>query len=359
MPLSIRYVPSETRLDPKEVLSRPLGFCRHFCDRMFTMKWNGEKGWHDATIGPYQHLSLDPAAIVLHYAQEIFEGLKAYYRVDGSIGMFRPDRNAERMNVSAKRLVMPEIPVSMQMDAYEAIVRELKDFVPTKEGYSLYLRPTMIGVTPVLGVQPARDYLYYIICSPVSGYFEKGFEPVRVATSGDMIRAAVGGLGAAKTGGNYAASLLATKMAKDQGFDQVVWLDAKEHALAEEMGGMNIFFVYGNTLRTCPLTGSILGGITRDSIFDLAPELGLEARDEAVDVNQALLDIESGKLTEIFACGTAAIVTAVSEFSHQGKTVRVGDGRPGAVTRRLYETLLGIQTGRLPDPRGWRHSVVS
>ena len=360
MQIRYREVPAHAKKDPKEALSGALGFGRVFCDRMFTARFTEDKEeWHDAEIGPYEPIPLDPAALVLHYAQEIFEGLKAYRLPDGGVGLFRPDMNAKRMNDSARRLVMPEMPIDHQVDAYCALVRELKDWVPSQDGYSLYLRPTMIGTTGVLGVRPAKDYLYYVICSPVSGYFERGFLPVRVVTSAKYVRASVGGLGAAKTGGNYAASLLAAQEAKAKGFDQVVWLDAVEHRYIEEMGGMNIFFVYhGEVLTTSPLTGSILPGITRDSILKLAPELGLKALEVRLDADHVAEDIESGKITEVFACGTAAVVTAVSEFHHCGKGHLVGNGEPGPVATKLYETITGIQAGKLPDKYGWTKRVV-
>ncbi|RJO65939.1 MAG: branched-chain amino acid aminotransferase [Myxococcales bacterium] len=358
MQITIRSVPEAQKRNPKEVLSKPLGFGRVFADRMFRMRWNEKKSWHDAEICAYEPLVLDPAALIFHYAQEIFEGLKAYRLPDGGVGLFRPKLNAERMNASARRLVMPEIPVEAQMQALTMLLRELKDWAPSAEGSSLYIRPTMIGVTPVLGVRPASDYLYYIICSPVSGYFEKGFAPVKVATSEEYVRAAAGGLGASKAGANYAASLLAAKVAKTKGYDQVVWLDAKEHRFIEEMGGMNIFFVYGKQLLTSPLTGSILPGITRDSILKLAPEMDLEVEECRLSVDKVTRDINSGKITEIFACGTAAVVTAVSIFSHKGTDCQVGNGEPGPVTTRLYNQLTGIQTGKLADTHGWTFRVL-
>lgn len=356
MQIDILKQSPETMRDPREILAGPLGFGRIFCDRMFTMMYRNGK-WEDPQIGPYRPFSLDPAALVFHYAQEIFEGMKAYKLADGSIGMFRPEKNAERLNDSARRLVMPEIPVADQLRIYETLVRELKDWVPDQAGYSLYLRPTMIATTPILGVQPSQEYLFYVICSPVAGYFARGFEPVRVATSQEFVRAAVGGIGAAKTGGNYAASLLAARQAKEKGYDQVVWLDAKEHRFIEEMGGMNIFFVKGKDIYTCPLTGSILPGITRDSILTLAPDLGLRAHETMLDVNEVCAAIDSGEITEVFACGTAAVVTAVGLFSHAGKEHPVGDGQPGEVTRTLYKTLVDIQSGQAEDRHGWRYPV--
>jgi branched-chain amino acid aminotransferase len=352
MQIEICDIPVEKQRDPREVLSKPLGFGRVFCDRMFTMSFHDGQ-WRDPKIEAYRTLELDPAALVLHYAQEIFEGLKAYQRADGRIGLFRPEKNAERMNTSARRLVMPEIPVEDQVRIYKTLVSQLKDWVPTQAGYSLYLRPTMIATTPVLGVQAAHDYLYYIICSPVAGYFARGFAPVRITTCREYVRSAVGGLGAAKTGGNYAASLLAAQSAKKEGYDQVVWLDAKEHRYIEEMGGMNIFFVKNGEIYTSPLTGSILPGITRDSILTLAPELGLPIHEDMIDAYEVCKDIKRGAVSEIFACGTAAVVTAIGSFGHAGTDYQVGDGQPGPITRRLYEHLVNLQTGRVEDRHGW------
>ncbi len=357
MEIRIREVPAEYKKNPKEVLAGPLGFGKLFTDRMFQVKWTEEKGWHDAEICAHMPLQLDPAALVLHYAQELFEGMKAYYLTDGSIGLFRPEMNCKRLNASARRLVMPEIPVEDQMQAIEMLVRELRDWIPTQPGYSLYIRPTMIATNPLLGVQPAREYLYFVICSPVAAYFERGFQPVRVATSLEFVRAAVGGLGQVKAGANYAASLMAAAEAKKRGYDQVVWLDAKEHRYIEEMGGMNVFVVYGDTLKTCKLTGSILPGITRDSILHMASDLGLKVEETLLDVNEVVKDFDSGKATEAFACGTAAVVTAISHFQHDGTEHKVGDGQPGDVTTKLYETLTGIQSGKLEDRYSWVHRL--
>lgn len=357
MDIDIRDIPPELKKNPDDYLKGPLGFGKIFCDRMFRCTWSEAKGWHDAEISAYEAIPLDPAALVLHYAQEIFEGLKAYSIPNGGIGMFRPEMNANRMNASARRLVMPEMPVEDQLQAFDLLVRQLEDWIPSQEGYSLYVRPTMIATTPVLGVQPAVDYLYYVICSPVAGYFARGFEPVRITTSQQYVRAAVGGVGAVKTGGNYAASLMAAKKAKKEGFDQVVWLDAKEHRYIEEMGGMNIFFVKGERLYTCELTGSILPGITRDSILTLAPEMGWQVEETLLEVDEICAGIDSGEVSEIFACGTAAVITAVSEFCHAGKNHKIGDGKPGPITSRLYKTLTDIQTWRIEDTHGWTHWV--
>lgn len=357
MEIKLVNVPEEKRIDPKEILEGTLGFGEKFCDLMFKTTYSPEKSWHEAQICAYEPIPLDPAALVLHYAQEIFEGLKAYKQKDGSVAMFRPEMNAKRFNSSAKRMVMPEVKVEDQLQAYEMLVRELVNWIPEKEGYSLYIRPTMIATTPVLGVRPSMEYLFYVICSPVAGYFANGFKPVSITTSEEYVRAAVGGIGAAKTGGNYAASLLAAKVAKEKGFDQVVWLDANQHRYIEEMGGMNIMFVKGKKIYTCPLTGSILPGITRDSIFTLSAELGLEIEETMLDADEVCSQIDSGEITEVFACGTAAVITSVGNFSHKGVNHKVGSGQPGEVTRTLYKTITGIQRGELEDKHGWIHKI--
>jgi len=357
MEIKINEIPAELKKDPAKILEGTLGFGQIFCDRMFKTTYTPEKSWHDAHIGAYEPIVLDPAALVLHYAQEIFEGLKAYKQNDGTVAMFRPEMNAQRFNNSAKRLVMPEVPVEDQLKAFEMLVKELVDWIPTKEGYSLYIRPTMIATTPILGVQPSKEYLFYVICSPVAGYFAGGFKPVSITTSEEFVRAAVGGIGAAKTGGNYAASLMAAKVAKEQGFDQVVWLDANHHRYIEEMGGMNIMFVKGKKIFTCPLTGSILPGITRNSVFTLAPELGYSIEETMLDADQICKEIDSGEISEIFACGTAAVITAVGNFSHKGVNHQVADGQPGDVSKNLYNTLTGIQRGEIADKHGWVHRI--
>lgn len=357
MQISISEIPNEMKKDAKELLSKPLGFGKNFCDKMFKLCWDEKRGWHDAEICAYAPLSLDPAALVLHYAQEAFEGMKAYRLPDGGIGMFRPDMNCRRMNTSARRLVMPEIAEEDQLQAIVTLLKELDEWIPSGEGQSLYIRPTLFATNPVLGIRPGTEYLFMIICSPVAAYFERGFAPVRIATSEKYVRAAVGGLGAVKAGANYVASLLAAKSAKEKGYDQVLWLDAVEHRYIEEMGAMNIFFVYGDTLTTCPLTGSILPGITRDSILRLAPDLGYKVEERLLDVEDATVDIDSGKITEVFACGTAAVITAVSVLGHKDKDHGVGNGEPGEITLKLYKALTGIQTGKAEDPYDWLYRV--
>ena len=358
MDIAIRELPPHVKKDAKEVLSKPLGFGQVFCDRMFKMKWNPEQGWHDAEIAPYGPLSLDPAALVLHYAQEIFEGMKAYRLPDGGVGLFRPEMNCARLNDSAERLMMPTIPVEDQMQAINMLVSELQEWVPNNDGYALYIRPTMIAVNAELGVKPAREYLFYIICSPVSGYFADGFKPVSVVTSTEYSRACIGGTGAAKCGGNYAASLRALAQAKDEGYSQNIWLDAQEHRYIEEMGGMNLMFVYGDTIKTSPLTGTILPGITRNSISTMIPDMGLKFEETMLDIDQVCADIDNGVITEVFACGTAAVITAIDVLAHKGVDHKVADGKAGDVTMKLYNTITSIQSGKAEDRYDWTKRVV-
>jgi branched-chain amino acid aminotransferase len=325
-----------------------------FSDHMFTQVYDDGKGWHSAKIEPYGSFSLDPAAAVLHYGQEIFEGLKAYRRSDGGINLFRPDQNALRFNRSAARMVMPQVPVSQQLEALRGLVNLDQNWVPDVEGSSLYIRPTMIATSPKLGLGAAASYLHFIISGPAGPYYEEGFNPVSVYISDTCRRAVVGGIGEAKTGGNYAASLYVSEEVAKQGYTQVLWLDAIEGRYVEEVGAMNICFVYeGKRIVTPELSGSILAGITRDSLLQLAPTLGYEVAEERVDIHQALADIESGKITEVFGCGTAAVISPVGLLALAGKEYTINDNLPGPVAKQLFDELLGIQHGQREDPFDW------
>lgn len=350
MPITINPLPDDQRGHcPEELV-----FGAAFSDHMFTQRYHAGDGWTDATIGPLHNLSLHPAAAVLHYSQEIFEGLKAYRRDDGGVNLFRPEANAARFNRSAERMWMPTVDADFHVEAIRKLVALDERWVPSREGASLYLRPAMIATSTKLGLGAATDYLHFIICSPVGPYFAGGFEPVSVDVSDVLRRAVKGGVGEAKTGGNYAASLKASESAARDGFTQVLWLDAVEGRYVEEVGAMNIFFVYrGEELVTPSLSGSILGGITRDSILQLAPRLGLGARDERVDINQVIADIESGEITEVFGAGTAAVVSPVGQLRYRGVVHTINDNQSGPVASRLLKTLTDIQYGRADDPFGW------
>ncbi len=338
------------------------GFGSVFTDHMATIRWTEGRGWHDARIEPYGPITLDPAAAVFHYGQEIFEGLKAYAQADGSIAAFRPQANAARFNRSAVRMAMPQLPERLFVRAIELLVARDRDWVPTAEGHSLYLRPFMIATQTGLGVNnPSSSYLFTVIASPVAGYFGGAVRPVTVWLSGDYSRAAPGGTGEAKCGGNYAAAFAGQQQALEHGCDQVVWLDAAERQWVEEMGGMNLFFVYGAgpdaRIVTPVPTGSLLHGMTRDSLLKLGPDLGIPASEERISVGEWRRACASGEMTEAFACGTAAVITPVGAVRGTGGEWTIGDGSPGPVTSRLREELVGIQYGSRPDRYGWMHPI--
>ncbi|SFR23936.1 branched-chain amino acid aminotransferase [Lentzea waywayandensis] len=335
-----------------EVLAKP-GFGQHFTDHMVTIRWNREQGWHDAEVGPYSTLALDPAAMVLHYGQAIFEGLKAYRQPDGSIASFRPEANAERFRASARRMAMPELPDELFLESVRQILAVDDRWVPSAEEESLYLRPFMISTEKGLGVRPASEYLYVLIASPAGSYFASGVRPVSVWLSTEYVRAAPGGTGAAKFAGNYAASLVAQAQAAEKGCDQVVWLDAVERRWVEEMGGMNLFFVFGDKVITPELTGTLLPGITRSSLLELASELGLTVEERRISTEEWEKANASGELTEVFACGTAAVITPVGHVKHAGGEFDIADGGTGSVTKQLRERLTGLQHGHVADTHGW------
>ncbi len=336
----------------RSTLEKDLGFGKCFADIMFRMNYTEGRGWHDPEIGPYQPIALDPAAMVLHYGQEIFEGQKAYRWEDGRVAMFRPDANAARLNRSAQRLVMPAVPVEQQMQATFTLVSMLKEWIPPAPS-SLYVRPTMIATEPALGVRAAGQYMYFIICSPVGPYFPKGFAPVRVKAEPAYVRAVEGGTGDAKCGGNYANSLLAQSMARKEDYDAVLWLDAKEHRFVEEIGAMNILFVIDGKLVTSPLHGSILPGITRDSILKLAQSEGITVEERFLSIQELTQGIERGTVTEAFGSGTAAVITPVGTIGWGGKDYIIHGGEVGTITKRFYKTLTEFQYGKAKDPYGW------
>ncbi|GLY54942.1 branched-chain amino acid aminotransferase [Lentzea sp. NBRC 102530] len=341
-----------------EVLAKP-GFGQHFTDHMVTIRWNREQGWHDAEVGPYSTLALDPAAMVLHYGQAIFEGLKAYRQPDGSIASFRPEANAERFRASARRMAMPELPDELFLESVRQILAVDDRWVPSAAEESLYLRPFMISTEKGLGVRPASEYLYVLIASPAGSYFAGGVRPVSVWLSTEYVRAAPGGTGAAKFAGNYAASLVAQAQAAEKGCDQVVWLDAVERRWVEEMGGMNLFFVFGDKVITPELTGTLLPGITRSSLLELASDLGLSVEERRISTDEWEKANASGELTEVFACGTAAVITPVGHVKHAGGEFDIADGGTGSVTMKLRERLTGLQHGHVTDSHGWMTTLKS
>ena len=356
--LSAQPVPAEQR---NAILAAP-EFGRVFTDHMITIRWTADDGWHDPRLGPYEPLSLYPGTSVFHYSQEIFEGTKAYRHEGGPVALFRPQANAVRFNKAARRLAMPELPEGIFVRALELLVTQDQQWVPGGNGFSLYLRPFMIATQHSLGFsRPSDSCLFCVIASPAPPYFGTGLQPITVWLSEDYTRAAPGGTGAVKAGSNYAGAFAAQREALDSGCDQVVWLDAAEHQWVEEMGGMNLFFVYrsgtGTRISTPPLTGTLLPGITRESLLALAPKLGITATEEPISVTQWQKRCADGELTEVFACGTAAVVAPVGAVRGRSTGWLVGDGQPGPVTRRLHAELTGIQYGSQPDPFGWVHKV--
>jgi branched-chain amino acid aminotransferase len=349
--------PSPVAAEERAALLRNPGFGRVFSDHMVTIRYTEGTGWHDAVVGPRGPISLDPAAAVLHYAQEIFEGLKAYKTADGGATMFRPDANARRFQQSADRLAMPHVPVDLFVKALDELVSIDREWIPDGDG-SLYLRPFMFASEPFLGVKPSSEYLFIVIASSVGSYFKTKADAVTVWVSQDYTRAAPGGTGAAKCGGNYAASLQAQAEASRNGCDQVVFLDAVEKRWIDELGGMNIFFIFNDgSMVTPPLAGTILPGVTRDSIIQLAREKGLTVREEPYSFEQWRNDAVSGKLVESFACGTAAVLTPIGTVRSKDGEFVIGNGGSGARTEELRKTLVDIQRGRIPDTHGWVHRV--
>ena len=330
------------------------GFGRVFTDHMVTIRYSDAKGWHDAKVGPRAPLTLDPATAVLHYAQEIFEGLKAYRLADGSMALFRPEQNARRFQRSAKRLAMPELPEEMFLQACRQLVQVDKDWFPPVDGGSIYLRPFMIASEVFLGVKPSAEYLFMVIASSAGNYFKSGAPAISIWVSEQYTRAARGGTGAAKCGGNYAASLVAQSEAIREGCDQVVFLDAAEHRWVEELGGMNLFFLFDDgSLLTPPTDGTILEGITRDSVLTLARAQGLNVREERYAMDQWRADAESGRLVEVFACGTAAVVTPVGTVKSTQGDFTIGAGGAGQMTQQIRTKLVDIQRGAAADTHGW------
>lgn len=330
------------------------GFGRVFTDHMATIRYHEGKGWHDAKITARVPLTIDPATAVLHYAQEIFEGMKAYAHPDGSVALFRPQENARRFQSSARRMAMPELPEALFVESCRRLVETERDWIPAIEGGALYLRPFMIASEVFLGVKPASEYLYAVLASSVGAYWKGGTRAISLWVSHDYTRAAPGGTGAAKCGGNYATSLVAQAEATRRGYDQVVFLDAVERRWVEELGGMNIFFVMADgSLVTPPLTGTILPGITRASIVQLARDEGMTVREELYSIEQWRADAQSGALVESFACGTAAVVTPIGSVAGPDYAFDIGGGGTGQTTDRMLRKLTDIQFGRTPDPHGW------
>lgn len=334
-----------------------LGFGGIFTDHMFTQEFEEGSGWKEAAIKPFHNFTLHPASAVLHYGQEIFEGMKAYKRPDGRINLFRPLENAKRFNLSADRMMMPRVDETFHVDTIKRLVAIDHNWMPSQPG-SLYIRPAMIATTPVLGLAASNNYTHFIIAGPVGAYFKQALKPVAVFISDVHRRAVKGGVGEAKTGGNYAASLYVSEKAKKEGFTQVLWLDAVEGKYVEEVGAMNICFVYKDgTIVTPELTGSILNGITRKSILQLAPTMGFSVKEGRLNIDDILHDIESGNITEVFGCGTAAAISPVGRLSFKGKDYVINNDETGPIVNSLYTELTSIQYGIKEDIFDWTTTV--
>ncbi|MHA1945528.1 MAG: branched-chain amino acid aminotransferase [Candidatus Hodarchaeales archaeon] len=356
MEITIRPIPVN-KLKKKKEYETTLEFGKYFTDRMFKVNFSNGK-WENPRITKYGPLLLEPSAIALQYGQAIFEGQKAYWTKDGKINLFRPDLNIKRFNNSARRMAMPEVAPDIYLNGLKTLLDLERDWTPRNIGSALYIRPTMIGTQGRLGVGPSNEYLFYIILAPVGPYFPEGFKPIKILVSEQYIRAAPGGTGFAKTGGNYAASLLIGQEALDKGYSQVLWLDAIHREYAEEVGAMNIFFVYNDTLYTAPLdSGTILAGITRESVIQMANDFGYSFKEKALSMEEIVKGVKNGSLQECFGAGTAASIAPVGCLRYQGEEHIINNFKIGEISQKIYNQLIGIQYGIIEDPYGWIVSV--
>lgn len=335
----------------------PLRFGTIFTDHMFIMNYETGKGWFDPRVVPYAPINLEPSAMVFHYGQEMFEGLKAYKTEDGRTLLFRPNKNVERANNSNRRLCIPEIPEEDFIQAIKTVVKTDEAWIPTKPGTSLYIRPFVIATDPFLGVRPSDRYLFIIILSPVGPYYPEGLDPVKIWIEDEYVRAVKGGIGEAKTGGNYVASLRSQVKAHDEGYSQVLWLDGVHRKYIEEVGAMNIFFKINGTVVTPELNGSILPGVTRDSVINLCKHWGMPVEERKISVDEILEAYNNGTLEEVFGTGTAAVISPVGQLRFEDQIMKVQDGGIGPVSQKLYDTITGIQLGMLKDELNWTVEV--
>lgn len=352
--MEIRF---EERKDLKEKPTGELGFGKYQTDYMFVMDYDEGQGWHDARIVPYGPIEFDPASMVLHYAQETFEGMKAYKAKDGRILLFRPEMNARRFINSNKRLSMPIIEENDFVQAVEEIVRVEKDWIPTGEGESLYIRPYMFATEKAIGVHPSHSYKFIIICSPVGAYYPEGVNPVKIYVEDEFVRATLGGTGFTKCGGNYAGSLAAQVKAEALGYTQVLWLDGVERKYVEEVGSMNVMFEIDDTIITAPTEGTVLPGVTRDSILHILRDWGYKVEERHLAIEDLMKAGHDGTLQEAWGTGTAAVISPIGELYYKGDVVQINDFKTGSLTQKIYDTLTGIQWGDLPDTYGWTHEV--
>ena len=348
--MEVQFVESKNL---KEKPTGALGFGKYYTDYMFVMDWDAGQEWHDARVVPYGPLEFDPASMVLHYAQETFEGMKAYRTKDGKVQLFRPEMNAKRFANSNKRLSMPTLPVDMFVDAVKTIVKYSEDWIPTGEGESLYIRPFMFATEAAIGVHAASHYKFMIICSPVGAYYAEGVNPVKIYVEDEYVRATKGGTGFTKCGGNYAGSLAAQVKAEELGYSQVLWLDGVHRKYIEEVGSMNVMFEIDNKIVTAPCEGTVLPGVTRDSILHILKDWGYEIEERHLSVDELMEAGHNGKLQEAWGTGTAAVISPIGELYYKGDKVTVSDFKTGELTQKLYDTLTGIQWGTIEDPYGW------
>ena len=350
--MDIRFVKRDVLKEKPQDESK-LGFGKYMTDYMFVMDWSKEEGWHDARIEPNAPIALDPACVTLHYAQETFEGLKAYRTEEGKIQLFRPEMNAKRMINSNARLCMPEFPVDMFVEAVKAIVKCEEDWVPHAKDTSLYIRPFMFATEAALGVHMASAYKFIVICCPVGAYYPTGLDPVKIMVEDELVRAVKGGTGFTKCGGNYAGSILGQVKAEKMGYTQVLWLDGEERKYVEEVGTMNIMFKIDGEIYTAPIEGTVLPGVTRDSMIHLLRDWGYKVNETKLSVDDLMKAGHDGTLEEVFGTGTAAVISPVGELRYKDDVVIINDMKTGELTQKLYDTLTGIQWGRLEDKYGW------
>lgn len=346
-----------TVLKQKPKLDSSLGFGQYFTDYMFTMKYTKEEGWHDAKIEPNEPVKFDLATTIFHYAQGVFEGMKAFLQPDGSVCVFRPDENWARMNRSCERMCIPQFPAELAEEGLEELLKLEKGWIPSAPGTALYIRPTIVATRVMLGVHASTEYLFFIILSPVGSYYAHGLEPTKLIVESYYARSALGGTGEAKCLGNYAASMKAGEEAEEKGFDQVLWLDSAEKKYVEEVGSMNIFFVIGGEVVTPALVGSILPGITRKSCLQILRDRGYRVSERRISIEEVVAAAENGTLDEAFGTGTAAVISPVGLIRYQGKDYPINGGRMGEITRMLYDTITGIQYGTAEDPYGWKKII--
>lgn len=353
--MEVKFIPA------KQLKEKPdenvLGFGKYFTDYMFTMDWTKEEGWHNATIEPYGPIQLDPATMVLHYAQETFEGLKAYKTKEGKVLLFRPEMNAKRFANSNRRLCMEILPEEMFVDAIATLVSYEKDWIPTAEGTSLYIRPFMFATESAVGVHPSNAYKFMIVLSPVGAYYPEGVNPVKIYVEDEYVRATKGGTGFTKCGGNYAASIAAQVKAEKLGYTQVLWLDGVERKYVEEVGTMNAMFIIGNKVVTAPCDGTVLPGVTRDSVIQLLKSWGYVVEERHLSIDELMEAGRNGSLQEAFGTGTAAVISPIGELNYKGEIIKINNFKTGEITQRLYDTLTGIQWGKLEDTLHWTYEV--